>query len=66
VIDHQINGFLVEKQTNIDGYVHYIQLLLDNPDLSKDFANKLNQKVRELFTTENATLVWETILKQIK
>lgn len=65
VIDHKINGLLVENPTDINEYVGYIQYLMNNPDVVDKFAKALNQKVREDFTTKKATRVWENILRQI-
>lgn len=65
VIDHDVNGFLVENYLDIDSFVKYVQLLLADSAMAQLFVSKLNIKVREQFSNSKATEVWGEILDQI-
>jgi len=62
VIEHGINGFLVDRWDDTDSYVEHISNLLSNPTLSLAFSEALNKKVRLQFSNEQAMVVWENIL----
>lgn len=66
VIDHQVNGILIEQFDNIGEFALQIEFLLKNPSVSEEFAKKLNKKVREKFTANEAAKVWRSILDQIR
>lgn len=65
VIDHEVNGFLVDNYLDIDSFVKYVQLLLADSAMAQSFVSKLNIKVREQFDNSKATEVWGEILNQI-
>lgn len=66
VINHEINGFLVDQWDDIAAFVNYIKILLDNPDLAGKFVEKLDSKVRLQFDNKQALNVWNNIINERK
>ena len=66
VIDHEINGFLVNDYNNIEEYTLKIEQLLTNENIYKTFSVALNNKVRSLFVTDKAVEVLQQIINRIK
>jgi glycosyltransferase involved in cell wall biosynthesis len=65
IIDHQIDGFLVEDFSNVEEYAQRVLQLLNDEKLYSKFSVNLNQKVRKQFVTEKATIVWQEIVNKI-
>ncbi len=65
IIDHQLNGFLVEDFSNVEEYSQRVLQLLNEKDLYNKFSVNLNRKVRKQFVTENASIVWQEIITKI-
>jgi len=65
VIDHGVNGFLVDSYQDIDSFVRYTQILLTDENKVEDFVSNLDKKVRIQFANEQATIVWKKILNEI-
>lgn len=66
VIDHEKNGFLVDKWENKESFVKYTKTLLDNPNVVEQFVEKLDAKVRIQFDNEQAMKVWTDIINKTK
>jgi glycosyltransferase involved in cell wall biosynthesis len=65
IIEHNVDGFLVDNYTDIMIFNNYIQLLLSDLNLRKSFVNRLDYKVRTEFANKKATRVWESMFDQI-
>jgi len=65
VIDHDVNGFLVDSYQNIDSFVRYTQILLTDQVKADDFISNLDKKVRIQFANEQAIIVWKNILDKV-
>ena len=66
VIDHGINGFLVNEYNNIRGFSSRVLQLLNDDDLYEKFSLTLEKKVKQQFVIENASKVWQNIFDRIK
>lgn len=65
VIDHNINGFLIDDYRNIAEYAERAVQLLNDSTLYNSFSERLNRKVRMQFIVENASSVWNEILNKV-
>ena len=65
IVDHNMNGFLVNDYKNIDEYCKNIIELLNNEKLYKKFSMVLDNKVRDSFISERAENVWQKIIDEI-
>jgi len=54
VIEHGVDGFLVNPRRQIDWYV-FMKRYTENPDLIKEHANNLTNKIKKLFDIEKIT-----------
>lgn len=66
VIDHEKNGFLVERWDDTMSFVKYTKTLLDNPNIAEQFVEKLDAKVRIQFDNAQAMKVWKDIITETK
>ena len=64
IIDHGVNGFLVE-QYNIKKMAKYIIKLLDNTEKAKKMGVSARKKVLEHYTDDAIFSQWEKLLKKI-
>jgi len=65
VIDHGINGFLVNDYNNVKEFSSRVFQLLNDNELYEQFSIALDKKVKQQFVTENASLVWQNIFDEI-
>jgi glycosyltransferase involved in cell wall biosynthesis len=65
VIDHGINGFLVNECNNVKEYTSRVLQLMNNNDLYEQFSVSLENKVRHQFVIENASKIWQNIFDRI-
>jgi glycosyltransferase involved in cell wall biosynthesis len=65
VIEHGINGFLVDSYQDIEAFLRYTQILLTDKIKADGFVYNLDKKVRIQFANEQATIVWNKILNEI-
>ena len=66
VIDHGINGFLVNEYSSLKEFSNRVFQLLNDKELYEQFSITLEKKVRQQFVTENASKVWQNIFDGIK
>lgn len=66
VIDHEINGFLVDNWDDTTSFVNYVNTLLNNPQLAEQFVEKLDAKVRVQFDNAQAMKVWKDIITETR
>lgn len=66
VIDHEKNGLLVERWDDTFSFVKYTKALLDNPNITERFVEKLDAKVRIQFDNAQAMKVWRDIITETK
>jgi len=66
VIEHDVDGFCINKWDSFEEYIPYIKKLLVDNELNQSFSEKLNIKVRNLFNTNQSNKVWSKIINQIK
>jgi glycosyltransferase involved in cell wall biosynthesis len=66
VIDHGINGFLVNGYSNVKEFSSRVFQLLNDNELYEQFSITLEKIVRQQFVTENASKVWQNIFDEIK
>ena len=66
VIDHGINGFLVNEYSNVKEFSSRVFQLLNDHELYEQFSITLEKKVKQQFVIENASKVWQTIFDGIK
>jgi glycosyltransferase involved in cell wall biosynthesis len=65
IIDHGVNGFLVEKN-NQDEMVKYIIKLLDNPKKAKKMGKNARKKVSENYTNKVIFPKWKQLFKKLE
>jgi glycosyltransferase involved in cell wall biosynthesis len=66
VIDHEKNGFLVERWDDTMSFVKYTKTLLENMNITEQFIEKLDAKVRIQFDNAHAMKVWKDIITESK
>ena len=64
IIDHEINGFLVETN-NIKKMAEYMIELLDNTEKAKKMGMNARKKVLEFYTNDVVIPQWEKLFKKL-
>lgn len=64
IIDHDVNGFLVENG-NIEQMAEYIIELLDNPEKAKTMGIAARKKVLENYSSDIVLKKWEDLFEKI-